>query len=250
MFVLALNNKKVKDLDPMLSDLVHSIFYSIQENDIIKCWRNHYDQKTDILIKIGKAIRGVSIKMGDKNSVHVEHIDKFVEFLENNGVKKENINSYLRYHYADGTVDNSGKNRLSADEYKKLHSREIFNINKDLNSPNLIRKAVERFVVKGNNSHYEIDALIHGTPESFLWISKKEIYEILSNNSNINCGSPHFGYLICQTKGRCLNNNPKYENDRNYVQIKWYSIFDDIIMYRNKKSMSGMFDFQDDNVDA
>lgn len=248
MFILALNNKKVKDLNPILSDLVHGIFYNIREDDVIKCWRNHYDQKTDILLKIGKAMKGVSIKMGNKNSVHVEHINKFIKFLENNEVKKENINTYLKYQYADGTIDNSGKNRISADEYKELHKNEIFDLNKDFNGPDLIRKAIERFVVKGNNSAYEIDALIHGTPENFLWISKNEIYDILSNNSNYNCGSPHFGSLICQTKGRCLNYNPKYENDRNYVQIKWYSILDDIIKYRNKKSMDSMVDFQDDNV--
>lgn len=37
---------------------------------------------------------------------------------------------------------------------------------------------------------------------------------------------------------RNLNNNPKYDKKRFCVQIKWYSIFDDIIEYMNNKVTS------------
>ena len=47
----------------------------------------------------------------------------------------------------------------------------------------------------------------------------------------------HFGPLFCQPKDRCLNYNPKYNKDRFLIQIKWYSIFDDYIEYKNTKCM-------------
>ena len=51
-FVLEFNNKKVKDLNPLLQNLVYSVFYDITEESLIKCWRNHYDQKSDIFLFI------------------------------------------------------------------------------------------------------------------------------------------------------------------------------------------------------
>lgn len=40
---------------------------------------------------------------------------------------------------------------------------------------------------------------------------------------------------MCQPKNRCLNYNPLYEKDRYSVQIKWYSLNDDIIEYMNNR---------------
>ena len=39
---------------------------------------------------------------------------------------------------------------------------------------------------------------------------------------------------------KCLNKNFKYENKRFIVQIKWYSLFDDIIRNMNDKVCSLM----------
>lgn len=234
-FVLSLNNKKVLELNPMLSDLIYGIFNNIKKSDIIKSWRNHYDQKTDVFIKIGNAIKGISIKMGSRNSVHVEHIDKFVQFLKDNGLSKRNINKYLKYHYADGTINNTGKYRMSAENYKANNKKSITFLNGLFNEERIIKSAIDRFVLLGNNSYYKIDALVYGTPTDFLWISRNDIVKVLLNKKNDECTSPHFSNLVCQCKGRCLNYNSKYENDRNYVQIKWYSLFDDIIENMNNK---------------
>ena len=45
--------------------------------------------------------------------------------------------------------------------------------------------------------------------------------------------------MVCQPKNRCLNYNTKYEKDRFCIQIKWYSIFDDIIENMNNRVMAG-----------
>ena len=231
-FVMSFNNKKVCELNPIQQDLIHSIFNNISDDDLIKSWKNHLDQKTDIFLKIGKAMKGISIKMGNRNSVHTEHIDSFVIFLKEHKVPKRIINKYLKYHYADGTKKNVGKKRVSAEEYKIKHQRDIDQINKYFNDKKLIFDAINRFVLVGNNSNYSIDAIISGTPNDFLWLTKDDIINVLISNNSY-CSSPHFNNLICQPMNRCLNYNVKYEKFRDYIQIKWYSLFDDIIKYKN-----------------
>lgn len=235
-FVLEINNKKVEELSLPLQDLIYGIFNNIKKDGLVKCWKNHLKQKTDIFIKIGKAIKGVSIKMGSKNSVHAEPIGDFVTFLILNEIPKNIINEYLKYHYADGTTNNTGTNRLTAAEYKEDNQEKINKINEYFNDKKIVLKAIERFVLKGRNSDYDIDAIILGTPNDFLWLTKNDIIEVLTNNKK-NYSSPHFSGLICQTMDRCINRNKKNEKYREFVQIKWYSIFDDIITQMNSNSI-------------
>ena len=231
-FVKSFNNKRVCELNPIQQELVHSIFNNISDDDLIKSWKNHLDQKTDIFLKIDKAMKGISIKMGSRNSVHVEHIDSFISFLKENKIPKKIINKYLKFHYADGSKNNTGLKRLSAEEYKENNQKDIDQINKYFNDEKLIFDAISRFILIGNNSNYSIDAIISGTPNDFLWLTKDDIINVLISSNNY-CSSPHFSNLICQPMNRCINKNPKYKKFRKYIQIKWYSMFDDIIIQKN-----------------
>ncbi len=238
-FVKNLNNKKIKNLNPLLNSLLKHLFPNESEDAIIKCWLNHYPQKTDILIKINSHIRGISLKIGSKNSVHVEPVTEFVHFLTENKVSKECIIEYLRYHYADGTIDGSGMQRIGVADYKKYHQKEIDKINQELNNVELLKKAINRFVLQGNNSKFKIDAIVYGSVNDFLWLSREEILEVLLRNKNNYSTGVHFSNLFVQPQNRCLNYNKKYESARNNIQIKWYGLFDDImenLYYKNNKS--------------
>lgn len=232
-FVEYLNGKRVGELNPLFRQLIDALFYGYNEDDIIKCWRNHLPQKSDIIIKIRNIIKGVSIKKGMKNSVHVDSISEFIHFLIDNGVERDIIIKFLKYHYADGTTNGSGTLRLSADEYKKQHQIDIDKINEVFNNDDLLKKAVNRFVVRGNNSSYDINALVYGEVDNFLFLMPDEIIDIILSKKDLYSSAVHFGPLICQPKSRCLNRNPLYEKDRFCVQIKWYSLNDDIIEYMN-----------------
>ena len=73
------------------------------------------------------------------------------------------------------------------------------------------------------------DGLIHGTVDDFLFISKKDIIDILlSHKDNVQNGV-HISDLFCQAKAKNLNYNPKYEKDRFCLQVKWFDILDCII---------------------
>ena len=229
-FVLELNNKSIKELPPLFRDLIDSVFPNENEDSIIKCWRNHLPQKSDILVKINKKIRGISIKKGIKNSVHVELISEFISFLITNNIERDCIIDYLKFHYADGTTNGKGIVRMSTDEYKKENQKSIDKINLELNSNEiLLKKAIERFILKGTNSTYSIAALIYGEVDDFLFITAEDIVKIIMSKKDTYSSTVHFSTLTVQPKNRCLNRNPLYEKDRFCVQIKWYSIFDDII---------------------
>ena len=247
-FVKNLNNKKIKYLNPLLYSLLKYLFPNESEEAIIKCWLNHYPQKTDVLIKVNSHIRGISLKIGNKNSIHVEHITEFIQFLTENNVSQESIIEYLKYHYADGTTNGSGIKRIGVVDYKKEHQKEIDKINQELNNIELLKNAINRFVLQGNNSDFKIDAIVYGSVNDFLWLSKEDILDVLLRKRNNYSTGVHFSNLFVQPQNRCLNYNPKYENTRNNVQIKWYGLFDDImenLYYKNNTK----FSFPTDNVD-
>lgn len=228
-FVKYLNGKKIKELNLLFQDLFEYLYPYESMDSTISCWRNHYPQKTDIMVKVNRVIKGISIKMGSRNSVHVEPISEFIHFLIENNISRESVIGYLKYHYADGTTNGSGGVRKSAADYKINHQAEIDKINKELKNGKLLKKAMDRFVLKGNNSEYSIDALIWGDVNDFLWLSKYDIGEIIMHKAANYSSSIHFSSLVVQPKNRCLNYNPKYEKDRYCIQVKWYSLFDDII---------------------
>lgn len=234
-FVKYLNGKRIYELNPIFRDLIDKLFPFEDAASLIKCWRNHYKQKTDIFIKINGIMKGISIKKGIKNSIHTERISDFIHFLIENKIDKEIVIEYLKYHYADGSTNGKGKKRLSVEEYK-INNREIIDrINIAFNNEELLEKAIERFITKGKNSNYYIDALICGESHDFIWITKEDIKKIIMSKKDIYSTAVHFGPMTVQPKNRCLNYNPEYEKDRFCVQIKWYNLFDDIIENMNNK---------------
>ena len=236
-FVLELNNKTIKELTPLCRDLIESIFPNEFENSLM-CWRNHLKQKSDILIKINNRIRGISIKKGIKNSVHVEPISEFINFLITNNVSRNNIIEYLKFHYADGSTNGKGLKRISAEEYKVKNQDKIDKINNEINNEKLLIKAIDRFILRGNNSFFPIDALVYGEINDFIFITKEDIIDIILSKKDIYSSTVHFSVLTVQPKNRCLNYNVKYEKDRFSIQIKWYNLFDDIMENMYLKGMN------------
>ena len=232
-FVKYLNGKKIGQLNPMFRFLIIKLFPGYKENMIIKCWKNKELQKADIFIMINGVVKGISIKKGMKNSVHLEPISEFIHFIIENKVDREVVINYLKYHYADGSTNGKGSKRLSINDYKEKNQDSIDMINKAFNREDLLIKCIDRFLLKGRNSNYKVDALICGEVDDFIWITKEDVYKVVLSKKDIYSSAVHFGPMTCQTLTRCLNYNPKYEKDRFNVQIKWYNLFDDIIENMN-----------------
>lgn len=237
-FVKYLNRRKVGELNPMFRQLIDKLYNNLDDDNVILAWRNHLPQKSDIFIKINGIMKGISIKKGMKNSVHVDGISSFIHFLIENNIPRDVVIEYLKYHYADGTTNGKGEKRISVQEYKISNQQNIDRINRYLNQEEILNKAIDRFILKGNNSNYYIDALIYGEVYDFIWVLKDDIKKIILSKKDIYSTSVHFGTITCQPKNRCLNYNKLYEKDRFCVQLKWYNLNDDIIEFMYNSVLS------------
>lgn len=233
----SLDNKMVKELNPMYRGFIEDLFTNTNDYDLIKCVIDDSNKKHDIIISIENENRYVSIKKGIKNSVHVEGISSFIHFLIQNHVKRDAVIEYLKYHYADGSTNGTGTNRISAEEYKKDNQEKIDMINAEINNKDLLTKAIDRFILKGNISDKTIDAILFGVNDDFVWIKKEDIIKVILSKKDIYSSAIHFGPLTIQPLDRCLNYNPKYEKRRFCIQVKWYNLADDIIEFMNNRYM-------------
>ena len=227
-FIEYFRNKKINELNPMAYSLIINLFPDAKENDIIKTTYRLDKTKSDLLITVNDITKKISVKNGRCNSVHLESIETFVDFLRKNKISDDIITKFLYYHYADGTTNGTGLKRLSVSEYKEEKQEEIDTINNAFSNETTITNAVDRFVLVGK-FYDSVDVIIYGTVDNFIWITKEEIYELILNKKDEYSTGIHFGPLFCQPWTRNLQYKQSDEYKRNYVQIKWYSLADDII---------------------
>lgn len=228
-FVDYFDGKIINEIDPVSQDLFEKLYGKIPSNSLIRCYINLNKQKSDIIVSVDGIKRYISIKKGVKNSVHAEPISTFINFLKECGMNYELIKQVLLYQYGDGTMNGTGEKRLSSQEYYTNHSKEIQEINAFFNEEQFIKKAVNRFVLFGNNSDISIDAIIYGVVDDYIWITRDEIITIHLKHKFCSKTGLSIGGLFYQPMNRCLNYNSRYEKERHCVQLKWYHLSDDII---------------------
>ena len=224
-FVELFNEKYIDELD-----------LNSQNDEKIKSWKNKMMQKADIFIKYKNRIKGISLKCGNSNSMHHEQIQEFKRYLEKIGTPFKVIDKYVNYHYGykrndDGKIDFS--KRLSSDEYKILYQNELNIFNKTINKTRIIIDMIDRFVIRGRNSDYDIDALVCGTINDYVWISKYDLYDLILSKRCLDFTSPHIACMTIGPKKRNLNNDSKNFKDRYLVCIRWNFIKEDIIKFKN-----------------
>jgi len=222
-------NKKFEDLNVNLKKFILFLFPQVQNADLIKVSGGKKGQKPDIVITVNNVKKNVSIKIGSGNSVHQEDIDLFMDFLTTLEISEQAKVELLKYHWADGSIDGSGKIRVSSAEYKKVHEEEIALINNELNRVEPLKRLIDRILFKGKSNDYDkVDVIYYGNINNGHWASKEEIINYIITNK-FNANSIHFGPLSYQIWNRCLNFNPKTENRRNVMQVKWGSLLQDLI---------------------
>ena len=175
------------------------------------------------------------MKSGNSNSIHCEQIQTFKCYLERLNIPYKIIEKYVSYHYgykrdAKGHFDYSCQ--LSSYDYKELYQGEIDLFNASINKTRIMIDMIDRFLIRGNNSDYDIDALISGTVDDYVWILKYDLYDLILSKKNVYFTSPHISCLTIGPKKRCLNNNKNNIKDRYLVAIRWHNLKDDILEFR------------------
>ena len=124
-------------------------------------------------------------------------------------------------------------NVLSAEEYKKIYQNEIDIFNQSINKTRIIIDMVDRFIIRGRNSDYDIDALICGTVNNYVWIMKHDLYDLVLSKRCLDFTSPHIACMILGPKKRNLDGNSKNAKDRYVVCVRWNFLREDIINFKN-----------------
>lgn len=201
-FVLLFNNKYLHQLDNNSQNFLKYLFDDvIDDTEVIKSWKNNAVQKADIFIRYKNHIKGISLKCGNNNSVHHEQIQEFKRYLSKLEIPYKIIDKYVSYHYGymgDENENTDYTKQLNSIQYKKLYQNEIDIFNKYINKTRIIIDMIDRFIVRGRNSDYDIDALICGTVYNYIWINKYDLYDLVLSKRCLDFTSPH---VACMTIG-------------------------------------------------
>ena len=240
-FVKLFNNKYLNELDQNSIQFLYELFGEKIKNDKpIISWKNKMVQKADIFIKYKNNVKGISLKYGNSNSMHHEQIQEFKRYLEKLRIPYDTMDKYVSYHYGYAK-DKEGKinfsQSLSSEEYKKIYQSEIDIFNNFINKTRIIVDMIDRFIVRGRNSDYDIDALVCGTTNHYVWIMKHDIYDLILSKRCLDYTSPHIACMTIGPKKRNLNHDSKYAEERYIVCIRWNFIKESIINFKkNNKS--------------
>ncbi len=224
-----LNGKRFKELNDNMKCFISFLFKEIIDDDILYATKINGKYKADIIISINDTQKYISIKVGSENSIHIEKLEYFINFLKSLNINDDIINYLKLYHYGDGTVDGTGTTRLNAEETKTCYYNEISKFNKYISYNNILSKILHRFLFDGVNSDLiSVDAIYYGNIKYGIWASKNEILKYLLENKSYYMKTIHFSKLTYQNWCRNINRNRKSESHRDYLQIKWFSLASDL----------------------
>lgn len=228
-----LDNSKYCSLNKNMKQFIRFLYPTINDDDIIHAQSGISGQKPDMILNVNNIKKYISIKIGSGNSVHQESIDLFIDFLTALNISLNSKIELLKYHWGDGTIDGTGKNRISSSEYKSTHQNELNLINNEVNKKNALEKIATRILFRGKNESFDlVDVIYYGDINTGHWASREEILDYFTSNT-FNSDSIHFGPLSYQIWNRCLNFNPNTENRRSVMQVKWGSLLQDLINIEN-----------------
>ena len=236
-FVELFNNKYLHELDDRSITFLKELFGGvIDDEEIIISWKNKMVQKADIFIKYKNYVKSVSLKCGNNNSIHQEQVQEFKKYLSDIGVPYMIADKYFSYHYGymlkeDGKRDFS--KLLSSIEYKKLYQSDIDIFNEYINKTKIIVNMIDRFIVRGRNSNFDIDALISGTPDDYVWIMKYDIYDLVLSKRCLDFTSPHIACMTLGPKKRNIDGTSNNRGDRYIVCARWNNLREDIVSFKN-----------------
>lgn len=236
-FVELFNKKHLVELDNNSQEFLKELFgEDLDKEEEFLCWKNKLQQKADIFIKYKNHIKGISLKCGNSNSMHSESIECFRQYLEKLGISYKSIEYYVSYHYGYMRDENNEINfekSLSSVEYKKIYQKELDIFNNEINKTRIIVDMIDRFIVRGRNSEYDIDALVSGKTDNYVWINKYDLYDLILSKRCLDFTSPHIACMTIGPKKRNLDRDSKNAKDRYIVCIRWNFIREMIESFKN-----------------
>lgn len=229
------NKKKFKQLNDFQKDIIRTIFPNISDEDVIFSDICNRYSKPDIYIEVNNIRKYISIKSGRSDSMHFESLKSFILFLRGLGVSKLTQKIIILFHYGDGSLDGTGKERLSFEKILERYAKYISYANEEIGSKLIVNEALNRFVFNGVESKtISTDYIYFGDDKYGVLASKEEIVNFVLGKKYRHLKTLHIGPLTIQPFLRDVNHKSKNIYKRHIIQVKWHYFLSDLQRIRNK----------------
>ena len=175
--------------------------------------------------------------------MHEEQLDRFIQFLKECGISDESINTYLLYHYGDGTIDGTGKRRMNSIEVRFAYDEKIRKMNDEFNSSKeFIKKFADRVMFQGvNPSASMAEYIYHGDVDYGIFCSRNQFRRHIEKKSwEYMQTCVHVGPFVIRPHARYSNkeirdeeyrhtvviNYPRFVQDLAYISSRYAYVFD------------------------
>ena len=240
--VQSINNKTYNELNENLQHFLLMLFRNVDASKKFKCFKTEDYIKPDICVQLDGVRKFVSLKYGNSESVHDEHLLTFIDFLRDNEISEKSIKTYLLFHYGDGTTDGSGRFRMNSVEVRYQLKNELKQSNEELNSNRDFLKAfADRVVWQGVNPQAErADFLYHGDPDYGVFMNRHQLRKQLSiKNWDFMDSCVHVGPFVIRPAARYANKPIAKEDARKRVSITYPKLVNDILYISSRHDYEG-----------
>ena len=236
-----INDKKFDDLNQNLQYFMYYLFPRIDKSKKIKCFQTENFTKPDICISQEKELKFVSLKYGQSETLHNENIQTFVKFLKECGISDYTIETYLLYHYGDGTTDGTGKRRLSSIQVRFMYDERIRKMNDEFNkSKDFIKKVADRVMFQGvNPDASKAEFIYHGDKDYGVFVSRNQyMRHIEKKNWDFMQTCVHIGPFVVRPHARYSNKEILNEDHRHTVVINYPRFVQDLLYISSRYSFA------------
>ncbi|MFA5421911.1 MAG: hypothetical protein WC344_03885 [Bacilli bacterium] len=228
--ILLLNSKTFGQLSNNGKYIIREIFNHICETSIIKCEKVEEFIKPDFRISVDNVIHYVSMKSGRSETVHQEYVKNFCLYLREQGISNRTLQTILLYQYGDGTLDGSGKERMSYNRLRLLLTDRIKEANEELNKDKeFVIRVIDRAVFKGTLSeNQEADYVYHGDADYGILVSKTQLMKHCQRRDWKWMDNLHIGPIQLRPHARYIGKPIKRENSRQRLEFYWAKYSEDL----------------------
>lgn len=228
--VLLFNNKKLSDLSNNAKHFAKEMFGHLDGEKTFISQRVGDYMKPDFSVSYGDETHFVSMKTGRSNTVHQEYVMEFCKFLRTQGISNRTLQTILLYHYGDGTLDGSGKQRMQIEKLKFLLASRIKEANAELNSKkDFVLMIIERAVLKGTREeNIEADYIYHGNSDYGVLVSKTQLLKHCNRRDWKWMDNLHIGPILLNPHARYIGKEIKREKSRQRLEFSWPNFREDL----------------------
>ena len=228
--ILQFNGKHFCELTNNSKHFAKEMFGHLKDVDTFICEKVEDYVKPDFKVTCNGETHFVSMKSGRSTTVHQEYVKNFCMFLRDQGISKRTLQTILLYHYGDGTLDGSGKERFTIEKLKYLLADRIKEANEELNSnKDFVLMIIERAVLKGTKEeNIEADYIYHGNADYGVLVSKTQLFKHCMRRDWKWMDNLHIGPMLLNPHARYIGKEIKRQRSRERLEFSWPNFREDI----------------------